>query len=198
MIRSGLSAYAAGQMFGAPLTCPREPIWSASRFGQSLTFLPDGRIVQIAGEHEDFYDPDFCIYNDVFVHAPDGSIAIYAYPETLFPPTDFHTATLVDGAIYIIGSLGYQGARRFGETPVFRLDLDTFRLQRLEPRGDAPGWIHRHRAECIAPRVIRVHGGTVAIRRGDAEVHEPNGDAFVLDLDRLRWHREPHGDRPPE
>jgi hypothetical protein len=35
------------------------------RFGQSLTFLPDGRAVQIGGEHVDFYYPVFCIYNDV-------------------------------------------------------------------------------------------------------------------------------------
>jgi hypothetical protein len=41
------------------------------------------------GEHEDFYDPDFCIYNDVFVHERDGSVAIYGYPESVFPPTDY-------------------------------------------------------------------------------------------------------------
>jgi hypothetical protein len=33
------------------------------RFGQSLTLLPDCRAVQIGGEHEDWYDADFCIYN---------------------------------------------------------------------------------------------------------------------------------------
>ena len=43
------------------------PVWCFSRFGTSLTELPDGRFVQIGGEHEDFYDPDFCIYNDVTV-----------------------------------------------------------------------------------------------------------------------------------
>jgi len=25
--------------------------------------LPDGRLVSVGGEHEDYYDPDFCIYN---------------------------------------------------------------------------------------------------------------------------------------
>jgi hypothetical protein len=29
--------------------------------------------VQIGSEHEDDYDPDFCIYNDVFVHGGDDS-----------------------------------------------------------------------------------------------------------------------------
>jgi len=189
MIRSGVNAWAATQKFEPGMTIQRDPIWCAQRFGQSLTCLPDGRIVFVAGEHEDHYDPDFCIYNDVFVHAPDGSIAIFGYPEDVFPPTDFHTATLVDGSIYVIGSLGYQGTRRVGETPVFRLDLATFRMERLEPRGDAPGWIYKHRADLLDAREVAVHGGTVVKSRDGKEVHEPNADAFVLDLDRLIWRR---------
>jgi len=59
--------------------------------------LPDGREVLIAGEHEDYYDPDFFIYNDVVVRAPDGKFAIYGYSKEAFPPTDFHTATLLPG-----------------------------------------------------------------------------------------------------
>ena len=93
---------------------PAPEMWSwflalAKRFGQSLTLLPDGLAVQIGGEHEDYYDPDFCIYNDVFVHERDGSITIYGYPESAFPPTDFRTATLVGDSIYVIGSLGSRG-----------------------------------------------------------------------------------------
>ena len=61
----------------------------AQRFGQSLTLLPDGPALQFGGEHEDYYDPDFCIYNDVFVHEGDGSITIYGYPESAFPPRVF-------------------------------------------------------------------------------------------------------------
>jgi hypothetical protein len=106
MIRAGLTGYGGRKYFGDERS-RGAPTWCAHRFGQSLTFLPDGRIVQIAGEHEDHYDPDSCIYNDVFVHAPDGTIAIYGYPRQDFPPTDFHTSTLVDDAIYVIGSLGY-------------------------------------------------------------------------------------------
>ena len=76
------------------------------RFGQTLTRLPDGTVVEIGGEHEDSYDRDFCIYNDVFVHGSDGSIAILGYPEATFPPTDFHTATYIGNWIYIIGGHG--------------------------------------------------------------------------------------------
>jgi hypothetical protein len=190
MIRSGISAYGAGQTFCAPLTCPRDPIWSAHRFGQSTTFLPDGRIVLIAGEHEDHYDPDFCIYNDVFVRSPDGAIAIYGYPETVFPPTDFHSASLVGSWIYIIGSLGYRGRRRYGATPVFRLSIDSFSIEQVEAAGDAPGWIYGHRADAAGESAIHVHGGTVVVRshgKADGEVHEPNRDLFVLDLESRRW-----------
>ena len=80
--------------------------------------------MQVAGEHEDGYDPDFCIYNDVIVHHPDGRLEIIGYPESLFPPTDFHTATLVGDRIIVIGSLGYQGSRVYGTTPVFALSID--------------------------------------------------------------------------
>jgi hypothetical protein len=189
MIRSGITGYGARELFhhSSPF---RVPVWCAQRFGQSITFLPDGRIVQIGGEHEDSYDTDFCIYNDVFVHERDGSIAIFGYPELTFPPTDSHTATLVGDSIYVIGSIGYLGTRRYGETPVYRLDVRTFRMERLDARGEAPGWIYKHRAVRVGPREIRVWLGKVLTRRGDEESEIDNVDCFVLDLDRLLWRRE--------
>jgi hypothetical protein len=114
MIRSGDCASAARSQFEKQGRKLNEPVWCADRFGQSLTILGDGRIVQIGGEHEDHYMPDFCIYNDVFLHGLDGSLVIYGYPEDVFPPTDFHTATLLGDFIYVIGSLGYFGSRQFG------------------------------------------------------------------------------------
>src|SRR5205823_10613086 len=108
--------------------------------------LPDGRIVQVAGEHEDSYDLDFSIYNDVFVHETDGMIHIFGYPESVFPATDFHTATLVGEHIFLIGSLGYQGTRQFGKTPVYRLDIETFHIEEVQASGEAPGWVYKQRA----------------------------------------------------
>ena len=191
MIRAGVSAFEAGRSFDPSSPHARSPVWCAHRFGQSITFLPDGRIVQIAGEHEDYYDDDFCIYNDVFVHGGDGTIAIFGYPEAVFPPTDFHTATLMDDAIYVIGSLGYVGARRYGETPVYRLDLATLRMERVDARGEAPGWIFHHRAVRAGPSGIRVTGGTVATLEGGKEAHKDNAHAFVLDVERRVWRRQP-------
>ena len=190
MIRAGVTAYAAESRMGeTPRHDKARPGWCAQRFGQSITFLPGGRIVQVAGEHEDSYDPDFCIYNDVFVHDPDGSIAIYTYPEAEFPPTDFHTATLIGDYIYLIGSLGYHGTRKFGHTPVYRLDTRRWGIEPVEARGDAPGWIYKHRATAPSAGEIRIEGGTVATLEGEAERHDPNTAAFVLDLERRRWRR---------
>jgi hypothetical protein len=146
--------------------------------------------VQIGGEHEDSYDPDFCIYNDVFVYERDGSVAVYGYPESVFPPTDFHTATIIGNSIYVIGSLGYWGTRRPGETPVYRLDVRTLRMDHLHVSGDAPGWIYKHRAIATGPDGIRVWGGKVVTRRNDEESHEENSGSFVLDLKRLCWRRD--------
>src|SRR4051794_40194615 len=53
------------------------PIWTLQRMGMTRTALPDGRHIYIGGEHEDFYDPDFYIYNDVVIFRPTGEVEIY-------------------------------------------------------------------------------------------------------------------------
>ena len=107
------------------------PVWSWERFGRTSTRLLDGSIVHVAGEHEDSYDADFCIYNDVIVEEPDGGLSFCLYPADTFPPTDFHTATLVDGSIILIGSLGYKDLRKPGETQVFRLHTSTLQIEHV-------------------------------------------------------------------
>ena len=189
MIRAGVSAFTAAEHFQRGRRSDLPPVWCARRFGQSITFLPDGRIVQIGGEHEDWYDPDFCIYNDVFVHHPGGRIDIHGYPEELFPPTDFHTATLMGDEVIVIGSLGYHGRRAFGSTPVFSLSLADWRLQRLPIAGTPPGWIFRHRAQACGPRQIALSGGSIArLGATGEEEHVHNTQGFVLDLDAGAWH----------
>lgn len=190
MIRAGVSGYEATQWFKGPSSLGTTPVWCARRFGQSLTFLPDGRIVQAAGEHEDAYDPDFCIYNDVFVHDPAGGVTIFGYPDDVFPPTDFHTATLVGRHLWLIGSLGYAERRRPGHTQVLRLDTRDFSIARIDTTGPCPGWISKHRAALEGERAIRVWGGKVETRDGAKADYVPNTGAFVLDLDRAAWRRE--------
>jgi hypothetical protein len=185
MIRSGISAYQAGRLLGG--TRDDSPIWCANRFGQSITFLRDGRIVQIGGEHEDSYDEDFCIYNDVFVHQPDGAIHIFGYPQSLFPPTDFHTATLVGDQIYIVGSLGYRGTRKYGTTPVYRLDTASLQIEQVETQGTPPGWIYSHRATLPSNHEICILGGEIVTNPGNTETHIDNDKCFILDISHLVW-----------
>jgi ankyrin repeat protein len=193
MIRTGISAYQAAELYEHTPDASRAPVWCAQRFGQSITLLPDGRIIQVGGEHEDSYDSDFCIYNDVFVHEQDGALQIFGYPESVFPPTDFHTATLVDKHIYLIGSLGYQGTRQYGKTPVYRLSIATFRIEPVQAGGEAPGWIFEHRAIRTTGNEICVFGGKIVTGDGDEEAHTENKESFVFDTERMVWRREEVG-----
>jgi hypothetical protein len=197
MIRSGGNAYWARKQFdddptfACGLSQEERPaqIWCFDRFGQSFTVLPDGRTILIAGEHEDYYDPDFCIYNDVTVFHPDGRIQVFGYPYSVFEPTDFHTATLIGDFIWIVGGLGYQGQRK-GPFPVYRLDVRTYVIQRVETSGKVPPRIFRHRAE--------VNDGSLTIREGTAiqfkrrqENHEDNARAYRLDTATGVWTEAP-------
>jgi hypothetical protein len=166
------------------------PYWSWQRFGRTSTPLPDGRTVHIAGEHEDAYDPDFCIYNDVVVEHPDGRLEFLLYPNDAFPPTDFHTATLVGHEIVLIGSLGYRDLRRPGETQVLKFDTRSLRFSTLVIAGEGPGWISRHTAEKLSDTAILVIGGKVQTASG----YESSTGIFELDLASLAWRRRPHGD----
>jgi hypothetical protein len=187
---SELSAYQANARFQGPSSMEVGPAWCAMRFGQSRTELPDGRVLRIAGEHEDHYDPDFFIYNDVIVESPGGEIAIYGYPYDVFGPTDFHSATPVGDEIVVMGNLGYPARRRAGVTPVVRLDTRSMAMRPVTTEGMPPGWIHRHTAT-LTPGgdAIVVSGGEVSVEL-DGEQHlVKNPDDWALDVRTFRWTR---------
>lgn len=188
LVETEKSAYTLGQEFGFPADCEAEPGWCFQRFGRTSTTLADGREILIGGEHEDHYDPDFYIYNDVVVRHPDGKIEIYGYPRDVFPPTDFHTATLVGNRIILIGALSYPERRRFGQTQVLALDLANFSLSTPECSGTPPGWIHRHRAS------LADDGNAILITGGEIETslntsRRENIDQWSLSLETLHWER---------
>jgi hypothetical protein len=188
LVRSKLSAYASRQKLNDPSIFMGGPTWCFDRFGQSVTQLPDGRTVYIAGEHEDSYDVDFYIYNDVVVTHPDGTIDFYCYPKSDFPPTDFHTATLIDDTIVIIGSLGYSDERNPNDTQVYRLSLDTFEIHKVATSGTSPGWIHRHSA------TLSEDGRSIILTKGKLDIGREhslreNIDDWKLHLDEWRWER---------
>lgn len=190
MVRAGCNAYRARKQFGDMAIFESRPVWCFDRFGMSLTELPDGRFVNIGGEHEDYYDPDFCIYNDIVVHDGAGGFDILGYPEKAFPPTDFHTATLSGRDIYIIGGLSYPDNRVYGTTPVYRLDCRTWKIEPVKTRGDNPGWIYGHRARRESPTRIILTEGKICREDNDAEEHVENEDRFTLDLTTMRWTRD--------
>lgn len=189
LIQSRWNAFQIAEHFKAPSACYAGPGWCFDRFGQSTTELPDGRKVLIAGEHEDSYDPDFYIYNDVVIVHPDGAIEILAYPPAVFPPTDFHSATLVGDRIVVIGNLGYPDHRKHGETQVAVLDLQTFAFALVETTGTGPGWLHQHSAELSTDgSSILIRGGLVDPGLGGKRLLE-NIDDWRLHLDGWRWER---------
>lgn len=182
-IRGKAGGYRGRRDFGLA-TNALPAIWSFDRFGMSTTELPDGRWVQIAGEHEDFYDPDFCIYSDVFVFDGVGGVQIYLYPRAVFPPTDHHSATLVGNAILLIGGNGDREDREAGTTQVLRLRLQDFAIERVATTGDGPGWISRHRARRVGDTIL-VSGGRV----WDGEDLVENDACHALSLTTWRWTR---------
>lgn len=110
---------------------PLPPMWSFNRIGQSQTKLPDGRIIFIGGEFDDYYDPNFCIFNDVVVQYPNGEIEIYGYPTAIFAPTDFHSSTLIGDEIYIIGNVGYLNNRHYNTTPIYKLNIHSLVIEKI-------------------------------------------------------------------
>ncbi len=187
MVRTGASAWRARETYSDKSGTKDKPIWTYQRYGRSTSVLPNGRVIEIGGEHEDWYDPDFCIYNDVTVFEVNGTINIYSYPESAFPPTDFHTATLVDNFIYIVGGLGYHEARTTGHTPVYRLDIHTFEIKEIRTSGDNPGWISRHRTSLDRNSHLVVRAGKQIIHKNGHEDYVENDHTYHLCLHTYKW-----------
>lgn len=189
LVKSRLNAYQATKLLDGPSAMDAGPGWCFDRFGQSSTLLPDGRTVLIAGEHEDYYDPDFYIYNDVVVQHPDGRVQILGYPREVFPPTDFHSATLVGSQIILIGNLGYPEDRHSGKTQVLALDLENFATRAAQTSGAPPGWLHAHTATLAEDHgTILVTGGRLD-RGGQESSLVDNLDDWRLHLADWRWER---------
>lgn len=188
LVRTRLSAYAGNARFEGPSPFKAGPMWCFDRFGMSQTTLPDGRVVYVGGEHEDHYDPDFFIYNDVVVIDPDGTISIYGYSRAEFPATDFHSTTFVGNALLIIGCLGYPDDRIAGITPVYRLSLDSWRIERVVTDGESPSWLHRHNAELAEDGHSVVVSGGTCWRGANCSMAE-NIDSWSLNVSTGHWTR---------
>lgn len=188
MVRTRWGAWSANERYAGPSSSDAGPMWTFDRLGKSETILPDGRAAHIGGEHEDSYDPDFFIYNDVTLIDPSGNIAIYGYPVEDFPPTDFHSATLVGNEVFIIGRLGYPEGRVAGATPVYRLALASMHIEKIETQGEPPGWIYEHAA------TLADDGHTIVVRggqrwHGEKRPTTENIDSWELNTRNGQWRR---------
>lgn len=186
LFHSKLSGYESTKEMSGPSPFDVGPTLSYDRFGQTSTKLPDGRTIFVGGEHEDHYDPDFCIYNDVVVEYPNGEVEFYCYPESEFQPTDFHSATLVGDNIVIIGSLGYSKKRIINKTQVYLLNTVDFQIVKMECGGDSPGWIHSHNA------ILNTDKKSITVKNGLVDVGSEfplreNIDDWKLDIDTWTW-----------
>jgi len=188
-LKSTYGPYRARDRFGVPPNCGDGPIWTFDRMGATQTVLSDGRALCIGGEHEDYYDLDFCIYNDLVVFGPSDEIEIYGYPAEVFPPTDFHTATLVGRRVIVIGGLGYKESRQAGNTSVYSLDTSGYQISKIETTGENPGWLSRHEAVLDSQGLITVTGGKLIDRKGDRERYRRNCEDYTLDLESRAWRR---------
>jgi hypothetical protein len=196
--RPNLNGYVARKKLGLDNVAAynKGPVFCFQRMGMTETKLPDGRVVYIGGEHEDFYDPDFFIYNNVVVvrgesdepgntdeevHPRPEDIDIYGYPTDVFLPTDFHTATYYKDEssgkeyIYIIGGLGYEDGPHRERTITHRLDLQDFSIRRLETGGNVPP-----QGDPEEEREARGQGDTIVFSGSGISDH-------VLSLTDMQW-----------
>lgn len=188
-LKSSYGPYRARDFFNVSLNREDGPIWTFDRMGRTKSPLSDGRLICIGGEHEDFYDPDFFIYNDVVVFTPNDKIEVYGYPREVFPPTDFHSATAVDERILIIGGLGYKNERRYGHTPVYSLDLSTYQVLQIPTSGEMPGWISEHQATYENADIITISGGQLVKECNSEQQICRNFEDYALDLKSWVWRR---------
>lgn len=163
-----------------------KPKWCNNRFGSSHHFLKDGTLIQIGGEHEDYYDPEFNIYNDVIRITSDGSVDLFFYPKDVFPPTDFHSSIQLGNEILIIGGLGYQKERRANQTNMYALNLGDFSIKPVASSGNKPGWVFEHTT------FLDEQNNCLYLINGkkwmNGKIVE-NKDSYRLDLKNMHWSR---------
>lgn len=153
------------------------PCWNVDRFGMSCTTFDD-KIIYIGGEHEDYYDPNFHIYNDVIVIDKYHNVRIYGYPATAFPPTDFHCAIRIKDHIWTIGCIGYScsGSRirhsRGLTIQVCRLHVPTMKMEVVKTSGDEPPWMDFRTCKRSANTntcILQEDGTTIKITSGQGK-----------------------------
>lgn len=188
-IRSRYQGYSLCSHCGSDEWSYLAPLWSAYRFGQSMTQLPDGRWVEIGGLHND--SQDTAIFNDVIV-TKDGEPRLFRYPEADFRPVYGHATALVGESIYIIGGKPWVPPPDDHETEVYRLNFASMVIEKVDIAGPSPGYIYDHSAWLTTYNKIQMFGGH---RRFISSVEQEmprlrSNFEWQIDLEQMAWTRD--------
>ena len=102
--------------------------------------------------------------------------------------------------------------KRSGKTPVYKLKTGTWEIEKVETKGDGPGWIWKHDAEfkeneiwvssVNARKYMRTQqyvtkkesaeGGDGTGQDDIDMVDVAFGEAWILNLEDLMWRKVPH------
>lgn len=185
-IRSRYQGYSLCSHCGSDEWGYLAPIWSAYRFGQSLTQLPDGRWVEIGGLHNDAHDT--AIFNDVIL-TTKGEPRLFRYPEADFPPIYCHAAVFIEDSIFIIGGKPWTPPPADHETEVYRLNLKSMAINKVNVSGPSPGYIFDHSAWLVQGNKIQIFGGERRFISSEEQI-PPEGRSnfeWQIDLERMAW-----------
>ncbi len=100
--------------------------------------------------------------------------------------TDFHSATLIDHWIYIIGSLGYQEDRQEDLIAVYRLNTVDFHIEHVETQNPPNFQLYDHNARLTGSDLVLTGGRYFSCK--DVEfMPQVNMRRITLNLDTLTW-----------
>jgi hypothetical protein len=109
------------------------PQSGASSLWQVDTEIPDGRIIEIGGEHEDSYTRTSA-FTCVFGASRQGRFDILGY-DAVFPPTDFHSATLVGNKSTSSAAWLSRSAALAATHRLYRLDCEALAIEAVKTNG---------------------------------------------------------------
>ncbi len=79
--------------------------------------------------------------------------------------------------------------RRPGYTQVFRLNINTLKMERIETNGEMPGWINKHKSFYDGKSIITIKGGKLIVDKDGEEDYVDNEHEYYLCLKSMEWRK---------
>jgi hypothetical protein len=149
----------------------------------------DGRVVYLGGDHEDSYDPDFCIYNDVVVFGPKTELRCmdiqkrFSCRSTFTRPLSSATesSSLV---VWATQTLAAWAIHRY-----MSLTCQVFALPRSRPRGRCQAGSSSTVRNSNREVLSSIRGGELIEERGGGQRYRRNVEDYALDVGSGVWRR---------